>query len=78
MLRRPKHGYYFVLESAGSMARKGREPAEAALLTMAIYELFGPTLSTMAGLKFFPKIVNTAEDTVPYGKRYPFVELGLA
>jgi len=66
MLPRPKHGYYFVLESAGSMARKGREPAEAALLRMAIYELSAPTLSTMACLKFFLKIVNATEDAVPY------------
>jgi hypothetical protein len=38
---------------------QGREPAEAALLNMATYELSGPRLSTMACLKFFPKIVNT-------------------
>jgi len=42
---------------------QGRQPAEAALLNMATDELSGPRLSTMACLKFFPKIVNTAEDT---------------
>jgi hypothetical protein len=58
---KPKHVYYFVLESAGSMA--GERPAEAALLNMARYELSGPGLSMMACLKFSPKIVNTIEDT---------------
>ena len=65
---KPKRLYYFLLGSAGSMA--GERPAEAALLNMARYELSGPRLSTMACLKFFPKIVNTAEDTVlQRGKR---------
>jgi hypothetical protein len=58
---KPKHVYYFVLESAGSMA--GERPAEAALLNMATYDLSGHGLTTMACVKFFPKIVNTVENT---------------
>jgi len=60
------------------MARKGREPAEAALLSTALYELSGPTLSTI-----LPKIPSEdCEHDRRYGtvrnKDIHFVELGLA
>jgi hypothetical protein len=79
MLGRPKHGYYFVLESGGSMARKGREPAEAALLSTATYELSGPTPSAIA----LPEILSEdCEHDRRYGtvrnRDIHFVELGLA
>ena len=67
MLRRPKHGYYFVLESAGQWQEREENLRKQRFSVRQHRGCPGLPRARSLCLKFFPKIVNTTEDTVPYG-----------